>query len=255
MHQLLRRFEKLVADNSPAILTAVGVTGTIATAILVGKATFRATELIIDEQAIQDLQELGHPLDSREKFELVWKLYIPPVATGTITIVSIVMANQVGTRRAAAVAAAYSLSEKAFTEYREKVLEKLGENKERAVRDELAQNRISKNPPVDREVVITGNGDVLCYEAYSGRYFQSNVEAIRKAENDINHTLLNDGYASLSDFYDKIGLPRTTASEEVGWKNDSLIELRFSTSLSGDGRPCISIDYRVEPIRNYYRFN
>jgi len=65
--------------------------------------------------------------------------------------------------------------------------------------------------------------------------------------------VLNDFYASLSDFYDLIGLPTTSFSDEVGWNSDRLLELQFSTVLSDDGRPCISIDFRTVPIRDYYK--
>lgn len=252
MKAYLRRIEKLVADNSPALLTAVGVTGTISTAVLTARASFQASELIIQEQRYQDMHELGHDLDRREKFDLVWKVYIPPVATGFVTIVCIVMANRIGHRRAAAVAAAYSITQEAFSEYRDKVIEKVGEKTERAVRDEVAQDRVTRTPVDSKEVIVTGNGDVLCMDAFSGRYFQGNVEALRKAMNDLNQQILGMGYASLSDFYSLIGLDRTTISEEVGWKE--LVDLQFSAVLTDGSKPCIVVDYKVEPVRDYYRF-
>jgi hypothetical protein len=252
MNPYLRRVEKLVADNSPALLTAVGVTGTISTALLAAKASFKAADLILKEQEWQDLQELGHKLDRKEKFELVWKIYIPPVSTGLVTIVCIVMANRVGHRRAAAVAAAYSISQEAFTEYREKVIEKLGEKAERAVRDEVAQDQVTRHPVNSKEVIITGNGDVLMRDAYSGRYFKGNVEGIRKAVNDTNQQILGFGYASLTEFYHVIDLDRTAVSDEVGWKE--MFTAEFSAAMTEDNLPCIVISYSVEPVRDYYRF-
>ena len=150
-------------------------------------------------------------------------------------------------------AAAYSISEKAFSEYKEKVIEKIGENKEQKVRDEIAQDQVNRNPVSTREVIITGNGDVLCYDSITGRYFQSNVESLRKAMNDTNHQIINDMYASLNDFYNRIGLPMTPYASEVGWNADRLLELQFSTVLSEDGRPCISVSYPLSPIRDYFR--
>ena len=241
------KIQKLLADNSPVILTAIGVTGTITTAFLTGKASFRAAEIIAAEQG-----ELDYVLPSREKLDLVWKLYIPPVSTGAFTLVCIVGANRIGTRRAAAIAAAYSLTDQAFAEYRDKVVQKIGEGKERAVRDELAQDRVTNNP--SGNLVVIQSGDVLCYEAYTGRYFTSNMENLRGAMNDINATVLHHGYASLSDFYQCVGLPSTASSDDMGWRDDKLLELQFSTVLSTDNRPCISFEYRVEPIRDFYKF-
>lgn len=253
MYKLLKTFEKLIVDNSPAILTAIGVTGTITTAVLAAKATYKYMKELAEEGYYD--RDYKFERSSREHVEHAWRFYIPAATTGALTIACIIGANRIGNRRAAAIAAAYSLSDKAFSEYKEKVIEKLGMNKERAVRDEVAQDQVTRNPSTGKEIVVTGNGEVLCYEAYTGRYFKSSMEALRKAQNNINFNLLNDGYVSLTDFYTELGIPRTSASDEVGWKNDSMLDLQFSTTLSDDGRPCISIDYRVEPIRNYYRQN
>jgi hypothetical protein len=240
-----KRLERFVSNNSPSILSAVSVVGTVTTAILTGRATFKAAGVIREHTDQQT--------PPREKLELIWKLYIPPVASGIGTVACIIFANRIGTRRAAAMAAAYSLSERAFEEYRHKVVERLGEKKERGIQDEIAQDRVLNNPPGKTEVIVTGRGLVLCYDMYTGRYFESDIEAIRKAQNDLNQKILNDYYASLSDLYDLLGLARTTTSDEVGWNCDKLLEITFSTTMSDDGRPCIAISFRVDPIRNYYR--
>lgn len=249
---LAKQVEKLAADNSPLILTAIGVTGTITTAVLTGKATIKAVRLI-DSEYQNNRNDADYVLEPKEKARLAWKLYIPPVAVGTLTVVSIIGANRIGTRRAAAMAAAYAVSQEAFNEYRDKVVEKIGDLKERNIRDDLAQDRVNKNPVENNTIVITNGGNVLCYEQYTGRYFQSDMETLKKAQNDLNYQVNNSYYASLSDFYDLIGLERTTESDEVGWNSNELLELHFSTTLAGDGRPCLAFEYRVVPIRGYAR--
>lgn len=250
---IIKTVQKYAVDNSPSLLTAVGVTGTITTAFLTGKASFKAAELIKNEQARLDMHETSHPLETMEKVALVWTAYIPAVVAGSCTVTSIVGANRIGSKRAAAMAAAYSISERAFAEYRDKVVEKLGEKKEQAYRDEIAQDRVRANPVDNKQIIITGNGDVLCYDAFSGRYFMSQMETLKAAQNDTNYKVLNHGYQSLSDFYERIGLPATDASEELGWNIDKLLELEFSTTMSEDGRPCISFSFYANPVRNYFR--
>lgn len=244
---IAKKLEKLAVDNSPAILTAIGITGTVTTAYLTGKASVKAHRILEEQRKTID------DMTVREETKLVWKVFAPPVVSGAATITCIICATRIGTRRAAAMAAAYSVSEKAWAEYKEKVVEKLGHEKEEKIRAEVAQNRIDKNPVSTREVIITGGGDVLCYDSISGRYFQSNVETLRRAQNDINQQILTDMFASLYDFYNKIGLPTTPYSNEVGWNADVLLELEFSTVLAEDGRPCISLEYRLFPIRGYDR--
>lgn len=242
-----RRF---VIDNSPQILTAVGVVGTVSTAVLTGKAAFKAGR-IIHEMENNPYAEEAH--DPREKVEATWKLFIPPVGTGLITITAIVGANHISAGRAAALATAFTLSERSFEEYRKKVIEKLGTKKEEEVRAEIATERIHRHEDESNLIVVSGT-DVLCYDMFSDRYFTSNMEALKHAQNALNHTLLSDGFACLADFYDLIGLPTTAYSEEVGWTSDELLEVKFSTVLSKDMRPCLAIDYTAKPNRHRSRF-
>jgi hypothetical protein len=250
--QLAKKMEKLVIDNSPTILTAIAVTGTLTTAYLTGKATFKAADVLQREREVREVIKKD-AMTPHEEFVMVWKFYIPAAGTCVLTLAATVGANHIGHRRAAALAAAFSLSEKAFTEYKEKVIEVAGKAKEQKARDEIAQNQITQNPP--GQIFVTGGGDVLCYDAFTGRYFNSTTEALKKAQNDTNYQVNNNMYASLSDFYNHVGLPTTSYSDEVGWNSDKLLELEFSTCLSEDGRPCISIAFAVVPVRDYYRLH
>lgn len=250
---IVSRARKAAADNTPTILTAIGVTGTIATAILAGKASFKAQQ-IIDEHT----GPIWHPKDPdreltmspREKVEFTWKLYIPAATTGAITVACIVASNHVNTRRAAALASAYSVSQEAFREYKDKVFEKVGEKKEKVIRDEITQDRVNKNPP--GPLILVGN-NVLCLDTHSGRYFDCNMEDIRKAVNDINWQILNDNYASLTDFWEMLGLSRTADSDEIGWNTDTKFEVQYSAALSEDGKPVLAIDFRTIPVRSFYK--
>lgn len=248
-----KRVGKLAQDNSPAILTAVGVAGTLSTAFLTGRATYN----YMKELAEEGYYDRDYKFDRRPKehFEKAWRLYVPPACSAAFTVAAIIFACQVGTRRAAAMAAAYTISEKAFAEYREKVVEKIGTNKERQVRDELAQDRVAQNPPSSNQVLLAAGGNVLCHEAFTGRYFRCDIETLRQAQNTINYRVLNDSYASLTDFYNLIGLPSTTMSDDLGWNSDDqMLDLIFSAVMAEDGQPAISVEYRVKPIRNYWKF-
>lgn len=239
---IVSRARKAAADNTPTILTAIGVTGTIATAVLASKASFKAADILSEESP---------HLEPKEKLEKTWKLYIPAATTGAVTLACIVTANRVSNRRAAALASAYSISQEAFREYKDKVFQKFGEKKEQAVRDEITQEKVDKNPP--GQIVLVGS-DVLCRDAHSGRYFNSNLEEIRAAVNDINWQLINEDYASLTDFWEKIGLTQTAESDDVGWNSrDGKFEVQYSGAISEDGKPVLSIEFHTAPVRSYYR--
>lgn len=236
--------QQFAVENAPAILTGIGVAGTISTTFLTAKATFKAADILAEEDK---------DISTRDKFFLVWKVYVPAGCVGTVTIAAIVMSNRITSRRLAAMATAYTLSEKAYNEYQEKIRETFGKNKAEKVKDDIAQDQVSNNPVTNQQVIVTSHGDVLCYEAHSGRYFNSDMEALKKAQNDFNYQMLNHGYGALSDFYDYIGLAHTKMSDDLGWNSDNLLELRFTTTMSDDQRPCIHVDFTPEPSHGFYR--
>lgn len=244
LNVLIQNGKTVVNQNASTILTAVGVVGVVTTAVLTGRAAVKAEHLRIEEIAVN-----GVVPTTKETIQKTWPCYIPPVASGVTTIGCIIAGHRLDAKKAAALAAAYGLSEKRLQEYKDKVLEKIGVNKEQAVRDELMQDRVNETP-MSREVII-GTGNVLCFDVYSGRYFESNVEEIRQAVNTVNSYILDHQYASLSHFYDEINIPPTGMSDEVGWKSDDLIDVGFSTVMSPDKRPCLAMDFHSRPTAEY----
>jgi len=245
--------EKFIADNSPAILSGLAVAGAVTTAYLAGKASFRFAELSAN---LVDQDGSRIHLDARGKWEFLmeerlWELYIPAVGTGLATVTCIILSNRISNRRAAAVAAAYSLTERAFTQYREKIIEKMGDHREELARAEIVQDQVNLIPP--NEALFEGSESALCRDAFTGRYFLCDMETLRKAQNDINYRLIHDYYVSLSDFYDLIGLEHTSMSDDVGWNVDKMLDLKFVAVMTPMGRPCISVDFTAVPIRGYDR--
>lgn len=249
-----QRAQQLLSDNATTILTAVGVVGTVATAVLSGKAAYKAMEVIIEEsykpvEGSDKVQII--PLTKFDKAKLVWPYFVPPVITGSATIASIIMANRMSAQKAAALAAAYGLSEKQFREYKEKVTEKLTPGKEQKIKDELAQDRVNNTPGSSQVIVV--EGEVLCFDEPTGRYFRSSMDAIHRAANRTNEEILRRNYASASYFYEQLGLKPTTWTDEVGWNVNNIVDLQITTVLSDDQfqRPCIAINFRYLPIIDY----
>lgn len=255
---ILQRLQRVTHENSPMILTAVGSVGVLTTGVLAAHGGIRAHQILEDERRNVSFTRTGGPgaeydIPLKRRLALTWKPFAPACLTGLTTVTAIIAANQIGTRRAAAMAVAYTTLEKASKEYREKVIERFGDNKEQKVRDELAQDRLTRAQGESREVVILEGDDVLCFDSWSGRLFKSNTETLKKAMNDLNYRIINDNYASLTDFYNLIGLPPTSGSDELGWNVDNLLEIEFATVLAENGKPAISIDFRATPIAKYFR--
>jgi hypothetical protein len=239
---IVSKMQQVAKQNSTTILTGIGVAGTVTTAVLTGRASFKAGRLI-DQAALDS----GNTLDTKEKVQLVWPQYIPAVGVGSLTVTSIIFANRLSLKETAAMAAAYGLSEKRFEEYRIKVSEKLGLAKETELRDKIAQERVDGNPPGDRTIIITGSGEVLCYDTLSDRYFNSTMEAIRRAENVVNGEIVTNDCSPLSRFYEEVGLKATAFSESVWWNIDNRCDVQVSTVMSPEDKPCLSIDFAIWP--------
>jgi hypothetical protein len=259
---LFQRAGKVAAKNSPAILSAIGVTGTLATAYLAAKGAFEAADKLKEAEQkkladipIEETPKYANPdvaLTFEEKFNATWKCYIPAAISAAAGITAIIFAAHVQERRHAALLSAYTVVEKSYGEYRAKTVSKVGKTKEQAIRDELAQDRVTNNPPSTKEVILVTEGQVLCQDSFSGRYFNSDMETLRKVENDINWSILNEGYASLSDVWDKLGLNHTTGSDDLGWNTDRQFELKISTTVSEQNRPCFSIEFFPPPFPKYW---
>lgn len=253
IHRLMRKSQKFVNDNSPTILTGVGVAGTLVTAYLTGRAAFKAADVLKTVQAKRyhsrpdNSNREEYELDVKEKFKLTWTLYLPSVATAAVTVTSICMARKIDGARLTALVGAYAISEKAFDDYKEKVVEKLGESKATKIHDEIVQDKM-KNTEVPPNLVIVPDQKVLCMDTYSGRFFHSTMQDIRRAENDaayeINHAL----YFSLSSFYDLLNLSHTEVSDNVGWTSDNPFTLTYTSGLDPQGNPCLAFSFDSKPF-------
>lgn len=251
---VLRAAEKFVTDNSPGILTGLGVAGTITTVALTVREGFRVGMDASTQyhEALREGEPLPkHLLDMKHIAKTYWKEFIPAGVSGVATVTCIIAANHIGTRRTAAIAAAFKLSEQLTEEYKERVVKTLGGQKEEKMRSELAGDRMARAG--GGETIIISGSESLFYDAMSGRFFQAEMENIRKAINDINFKVNNYYCASLTDFYELIGLRGTSFSDEVGWNTDELLDVQFSAALLEGNRPAVQISFNNVPIRGYDR--
>ncbi len=223
--------------------------GVATTAILAVKATPKVLTYLE-----QDTKGKGSKLTSQEVLRASWRAYTPAAVSGLLTITSIIASNRISSKRNAALVTLYSLAETAYKEYRTKVQEEVGEKKAKQFKDDIAKDHLLDTPMALSQVFITGMGETLCYDSYTGRYFKSDMETIRKAQNDINAKVYRDMYASHNDFYALIGLEKAAIGDEAGWNGDNQLDIEFSSHLASDGKPCLCIEYRTEPVRGYYKF-
>ena len=261
--KIIKSAQKSISKHSPEILTAVGIAGMITTTVLAVKATPKALELI-DEEKKRRNQELVKQakkngddecaqiskLKPVEVVKVAWKPYLPAALTCLASAGCLIGANSVHARRQAALYSAYKLSETAFTEYREKTKEVVGEEKEKEIRTKVSEDRVTNLIFHEDGVVHTGNGNTLFFEPISKTVFRSSKNSIDNSINDLNWKMTNgnEPYISLEEFLDELKLPKYALGNELGWRTDKgLIEVTYTPSVTDIGEPCLSVDFLVPP--------
>ena len=153
--------------HSPEILVGLGIAGAASSVIFAIKATPRAM-ILLDEKR----QELGvEKLEAKEIIKTAAPVYIPTAVSFGVSVACIIGASSVNARRNAALTAAYTLSESTLRTYRDKVLETVGEDKEREIRQAAAIEQQQKTPETQTVVVNHAAGQLKCFDSLSGRYF------------------------------------------------------------------------------------
>lgn len=248
---MLKNLSKKVEKNMPTILTVAGICGFWTSGYLVYKATPKY------ELVRKSLYETGEP----EKIEIVksgLKVYAPAFITATLSTICLIGANSMSIHRHAALVAAYALSEANLKEFKETAEELTTSKQFEKIKDAVAAKKIENNPPSKQEIISTTGGNTLCYEVVSGRYFRSSVNAIKKAENEVNSILNTEGQASFNTFCTELGLAELPIGEDLGWSFNfgGLMKVDISTGIAKDlnDEPCLVVSYANGPDYNYDNF-
>ena len=243
LENIVKDLPTTISKHSPEILTGLGIAGMIFTVVAAVKATPKAMRKI-DEVEISENKRLT----KAEIVKETWKYYIPVVISGACSIACIVGANSIHLNRNAALIAAYAISTRDLELYKKKAVDILGDKKAPLINDEVAKAKMEENPVDRNTVIITGKGDSLCYDPLSGRYFESDIEKLRKAVNDLNRRMRDEIQITLNEFYYEIGLDSIKIGDSLGWDIDKgYIELEFSSQLDKDGVPCLVIGHYNPP--------
>ena len=235
-----------ISDKSPEILIGFGLAGMLTSTVLAVKATPKALDILAEQE--------DRELSKVDKVKLTWKCYAPAAIGYCASAACIIGANSVNTKRNAVLAGAYKLSESALLEYRDKVKEVIGEEREKDIHAKIAEDRRCKEPENQGNVILTGKGDVLCYDMYSGRYFKSEMDEINAILNELNYKLMQDNLLALNDFYDALGLQPIATGYDHGWNvDDGLIKIYFTSTLADNGVPCLALHFDNLPRYGYDR--
>lgn len=247
--ELVGAAERMIHRNAPQILTSLGVAGMLTAIVFAVGATPKAMRLL-DEKKKKDGVNKLTPL---ETVKTAGPCYIPTAIAAAASTACLIGANNVNGHRNAALATAYSLSESALRTYQEKTTELVGEKKEGEIRDASAKQRLENGLRSNPTIFVTGNGKVHCYDIISEKVFMSDMETIRKAQNDINDRINDEMYVRYNDFLALIGAPPMKTGDDLGFNVNNKMNFLPDHALI-DGIPYLVIDHYNNPTPNFREY-
>lgn len=254
--------------NSPTILFVGGVTAGIASTVFACRATLRVEEVMNEHKKhsidIKTVQHVNYTeQDQRHDITLLYvqtamkfaKLYGPSIVLGVASVTMLTKSHSILTKRNAGLAAAYTALSEGFSDYRKRVVDELGEDKDREFRfgsKEITEITEDKNGPKKRKRQTVDNGGGSIYSKLFGNdnvnwdpHPEYNILFLRQVQNSLNDQLAAKGYLLLNDAYEQLGFKKTTAGSQVGWLWDR--------KYGGDGHVDFGI-FADESVQNMHKF-
>lgn len=278
--------------NSPHIFFAAGLAGVVTSAVLACRATLKLEkeldQIKLDLDTVRQNKEIVTETDgaysqsdyARDLSTVYFKssmkvvrMYAPAIIIGSASIAALSGSHIQMARRNAALSSTVALLGQAFNDYRDRVREVVGEDKEL----ELYRNMTPCELDIDGKTVKTlaKNPDspfghssfAVCFDERSS-HWQKNVEMNRIILNSIqfqmNNKLRAYGHVFLNDVYDELDLPKSDQGQIFGWmKNsdtgDGNIEfVMYDAFNTPDSRQpydkSIWLDFNVDAVPLYGQF-
>lgn len=273
----------LTKKHSPTILFAGGIVGAVGATVLACRATLKLEEVVDEGARLEKLaRTLEHkdysPEDSQQdlvKIKVqtafnIAKLYAPAAALGAVSVAALTGSHVVLSKRNAAVMAAYSALDKGFNEYRARVREELGEEKDQEFRhgvetvQETVEGKDGKSKTVEKRLINPQTPSIYARFFDEGspswsRQPEYNQLFLNCQQNYANDLLRARGHVFLNEVYDMLGIPRSKEGAVVGWilngEGDNFIDFgaydgkneRTRAFVNGQERS-ILLDFNVDGL-------
>lgn len=237
----------LINQHSPRLLFVGGVIGVTGTVVLACRGTLRLEGVLEDaEIEIQALKAQGQEaVDGDRDYtskdlkrdlavlhvrhaQRVIRLYMPAIVMGTLSIAALTKSHSMLTKRNASLTVAYAAAVEAFDEYRGRVREAVGDEREKEIRygmkDHTFVEDTEKGPKKVTEKRATTAGLYARFYDEFARNYQTDPELNRifivNQERMMNDRLHAKGHVFLNEVYDALGLEPSEAGQHVGWTLD-----------------------------------
>jgi len=229
--------------HSPALLFGAGVVGVVTTVVLASRATLKIDEVLTsmenDKEIADNLAKENNPeyteMDHQRDLVIIKtrgvmkiaRMYAPAVGVGILSIAALTGSHVVLTRRNVALTAAYAALDRGFQDYRKRVVDAYGEDRDRELRYGTVSKEIveeTKQGPVTSVVKRHDPSGISVYARFFdelnanwNRHTEYNLLFLRCQQNYLNDMLHARGHVFLNEAYDALGMDRSQAGAVVGW--------------------------------------
>lgn len=255
MHQTtMRKITNIcnyIGDHNTTILSGMAVLGLVGTTYLAVKAKPKADEMLADKEAYVRLH-YNRGLGRLERFIAVTPAYLHAILMGIGTTACILGANKISKEREAMLLSAYSYLNCSYNEYREKVKEIFGPEKEQEVKEAIAKDHYVAR--------IVNQDDLLTiYDEYGQRYFEIERAVFNNALYNINRMYNFTGEMSLNDFYEFFDLEPIPGGDLMGWAalkdfecfGVAWIDVVLHEMEMPDDSLCYYMKFNISPAEDY----
>ncbi len=250
--------------HSPTILFVGGVVGVVVTTVTACRATLKLEKLINETQEnLQLARTMNHSeyseSDRQKDISYIYvrsavnltRLYGPSIILGSLSIGALAGSHNILNKRNAGLTAAYTMLLNGFTDYRKRVVDEYGEDKDRELR--FGSETVTVTQKGDKakkvKVKLPGDGKPSQYAKLFSPPNQSwsptpeyNVMFLRGVQNQSNDRLRARGHLFLNDVYDSLGMDQTSDGAITGW-------------LWGDGGKDQVVDFGIFDDGSLSRFH
>jgi len=262
MKKLLARISLMFKHNSSNILTLLSIFGVGITVYNAHQDTIKAEHALEDERYACKRRGIFRKLDWKDKLRITWKCYIPTGVSAISTMSCIAGSHYCSHIQKEALSSAYLSSQALMQEYQKKVMEKIGENKEREVYDDAVKSLANSQAPtqlysdagIAGEVIDTGHGSTLFYDTVipGGLYFKSDIGYLKNAKNEMNSEILNgEMYYDWNEILYRWGLPTFRYGSDRLITTEHLFNPKFTPEMMENGQVRILISYDLIPASEY----
>jgi hypothetical protein len=276
----------ITQKHSPEILIGTGLAGFVATVVLASRATLKMDEVLREAEennkkiaAAQDVNPENYTDEDAKKDSIlnkvqtagkIAKLYAPALVVGAISVACLAGSHMILNKRNVGLTAAYAAIDKGFKDYRKRVVDELGPEKDAEFRYGVIEKEIAvetdEGTAAKTVKILNPDSGASVYSRVFDDWNKNwqdgplsyNQMFVSSIQNYCNDRLRSRGHLFLNEVYEALGFEHTAEGAVVGWiangDGDGFVDFGVFTDTLGGTRfvngqeNTVLLDFNVDGV-------